>query len=511
MVRVHGNYCGPNWSAGRTQPSVVSDVPAIDEFDETCKKHDAHYANGDDLYEADTEFARANIGSGRPLRVAAGFAVGLQGIGRRVLGRSRLLGLTRGGKMEESQYVEIFPDGHTELATTEELDTATPNYSIPRLRGSKMVRKNKNNNKNTPTKAVTHPTRRRIRQIDPQVGVSTKGRKGTVAVNSLQTFVKSTPTRTVSINRHGEVVAGTVFLGALETSTKHQVALDDLAVQLLVPLSPANMGNAMLGNVSRYYERFRFNRIRIHYLTASATTTEGTVVISHQVDPLNEIPTRGFNGSDLFTNLFSRENTVMGPVWENCFMDIPCHKDKWCYTDGKYGHTMEDLFAGYVIGYSSLATGTPGRLVMEFDVEFNARANNIGAGVPRAAATHSVLQLLATSAGGEMVVGNIGSLMAGNDRISTIYVDGGASNFSSSGGGAGMNDLLTTTHGFLFQEAVGAPLYVRKVDSSTWRLFITLQAAMQSVGALKSKYTTTGSTYLVVQGFETITDTPEIV
>jgi hypothetical protein len=410
--------------------------------------------------------------------------------------------------MEESQYVEVFPDGHTTIASSEEIDAEAIMYSRPKLRGSKMVRKNKKQLPITKGKSQNAAPQDR-RQRATSSGAS-KGRKGTLAVNSLQTFIKSTPTRTVRVNRHSEVVQGTVFLGALTTATKNNVALDDLAVQLLVPLSPANMGNAMLGNVSRYYERFRFNRIRIHYLTASATTTDGTVVLTHQMDPINEIPTRGYSGTDLYTNLFSRENTIMGPVWENSYMDIPCHPDKWCYTDGKYGHTMEDLYGGYIIAYSTLASGVPGRVVMEFEVEFNSRANNIGNGVPRAAATHAVLALGAVTAGTTAFVTDIGSLQAGNDVISTVFVDGGASNFTTGGGAAAMNDCLMTASAFTFREAVGAPMFVRRVAGG-WNLFTTLQGAMETVDALRNKYTTTGAVYLVVQGFETIADTPEIL
>lgn len=76
-MRYHGNYCGPNWSAGKHQPSVVSDVPAIDEFDNTCRIHDAEYARGGDLLRADVEFARANFGAGIK-RSAAAAAVGVQ-------------------------------------------------------------------------------------------------------------------------------------------------------------------------------------------------------------------------------------------------------------------------------------------------------------------------------------------------------------------------------------------------------------------------------------------------
>ena len=76
-MKYHGNYCGPNWSAGKHQGSVVSDVPAVDEFDETCKRHDAAYATNADLLSADINFALENFGKGVKRTIAAA-AVGGQ-------------------------------------------------------------------------------------------------------------------------------------------------------------------------------------------------------------------------------------------------------------------------------------------------------------------------------------------------------------------------------------------------------------------------------------------------
>jgi hypothetical protein len=81
VFRFHGNYVGPGWSAGRYQNSVVSDVPAVDEFDATGKKHDAAYAMGKNLAVADFEFASENFGKGVKRTVAA-VAVGAQGVAR---------------------------------------------------------------------------------------------------------------------------------------------------------------------------------------------------------------------------------------------------------------------------------------------------------------------------------------------------------------------------------------------------------------------------------------------
>jgi len=81
--RYDGNYCGPGWSAGKYQPSVGrSNVPALNQFDRTCKRHDAAYYFKRNLKEADYKFYRENIGRGFK-RSAAALAVGIQGFLRK--------------------------------------------------------------------------------------------------------------------------------------------------------------------------------------------------------------------------------------------------------------------------------------------------------------------------------------------------------------------------------------------------------------------------------------------
>lgn len=81
MFRFHGNYCGPGWSAGKYQNSVVSDVQSVDELDQACKEHDARYAMGDDLAAADYEFTTKAIRLGGKGLIAGGL-VGAQYLGR---------------------------------------------------------------------------------------------------------------------------------------------------------------------------------------------------------------------------------------------------------------------------------------------------------------------------------------------------------------------------------------------------------------------------------------------
>jgi hypothetical protein len=77
-IAYHGNYVGPGWSAGKYQNSVAgSNVPPIDEFDKTAKKHDTGYAlhekdpNNYPLEEIDQEFINENLGKGIKRTVAA--------------------------------------------------------------------------------------------------------------------------------------------------------------------------------------------------------------------------------------------------------------------------------------------------------------------------------------------------------------------------------------------------------------------------------------------------------
>lgn len=79
LMRIHGKFVGPYWSAGKRQKSVpYGRVRAVDEFDLSAKFHDHAYATGMDRKKADYLFYKWNVGKGFK-RTAAALAVGLQG------------------------------------------------------------------------------------------------------------------------------------------------------------------------------------------------------------------------------------------------------------------------------------------------------------------------------------------------------------------------------------------------------------------------------------------------
>ena len=49
MVRIHGQWCGPNWTQGKSQPANAKGVnftaPCDDELDCACRSHDKDCSN----------------------------------------------------------------------------------------------------------------------------------------------------------------------------------------------------------------------------------------------------------------------------------------------------------------------------------------------------------------------------------------------------------------------------------------------------------------------------------
>jgi len=62
LVRIHGNYCGPNWTGGKplaaNDPKVDWTVKAIDGLDRACRNHDLSCAKGGCSAADDRRLAR---------------------------------------------------------------------------------------------------------------------------------------------------------------------------------------------------------------------------------------------------------------------------------------------------------------------------------------------------------------------------------------------------------------------------------------------------------------------
>lgn len=88
-LRVHGNWVGPGWSAGKRQGSTLDySVPYIDDFDRTGREHDFDYDIGNNLETADYNFFKDNFLKGNPFtwtglkRWGSTAVIGAQAVGR---------------------------------------------------------------------------------------------------------------------------------------------------------------------------------------------------------------------------------------------------------------------------------------------------------------------------------------------------------------------------------------------------------------------------------------------
>lgn len=316
-MRYHGNYCGPNWSAGKHQPSVDSDVPALDEFDETCKEHDRAYALGMPLRQADLKFAYENLSSLNPKRMLAGVLVGAQGLMRPVDSLS------------------------THITKTETIMAKTKPSKFNKAKSA----------------ATSTPTMRR-----GAPGGNNTTRAGNDITRAAPVALSTRRTGVAPIMRsrnNGVSITHRTFLGPITSSS----------LAYAVTSYPANPGFAdtfpWLSKVASRYDKYRFTSLRYEYRSVCATSTSGVAMMSFDYNAADPPPVNKQTQAQTIPNV---ENNV----WVNNDLVVP--------TDNEWRFVRQGLVSGtdiktYDLGNMSLSTvyvGTTaavGELYVEYTVE----------------------------------------------------------------------------------------------------------------------------------------------
>lgn len=274
-MRFHGNYCGPNWSAGKAQASVVSDVPATDEFDETCKEHDAAYATGGNLREADLRFARKNIFNGIKPTVA-GLLVGAQGL------------LRSHDKPTSFDDHQKFPD------------TSNPPFAVMRR---------------------TKPTPLPLPIPGPPIGTATKKKNKLQMVAKRVSGLRSAVapvafSRRVAMSRpefgtiNGEtVIRHREYVGTVSNSTSFTCT--SYAVN-------PGLSNVFpwLSNIAANYDKYRFRSLRFDYVPAVSTSTSGRITLAFNYNAGDNSPTSK-------QQVFSIAPNAEQAVWAELSLPVP--------------------------------------------------------------------------------------------------------------------------------------------------------------------------------------------
>jgi hypothetical protein len=319
-------------------------VAGVDEFDETCRKHDASYANYHDnptlLTKADKLFYKQNMGKG-PKRTIAAMAILSNRIGRsgdtpNLRGKSTVLPVVKAKGLGPLDLLHSIKNNNKST----DLYQRNPKFIIkmPNLRGSK----NKYKANNTLTKAPV-ATSRTVRLQKPRVGA--RGNATTVT--------------------HRE------YVRAVTGSTGTKV--------VSVPVNPGLQGSfSWLSSIAVNYERYEFTKLSYVYVSAAATSERGRVALAYQYDPTN-------NSAYTRAEFFSVIPNVEEAPWEDMELNVKPVSEKRFVREGTLtSGTLNTYDAGKLLIMTAMnadSTTQLGELFVEYSVTlYNPQFAQLGCG-----------------------------------------------------------------------------------------------------------------------------------
>lgn len=145
------------------------------------------------------------------------------------------------------------------------------------------------------------------------------------------------------------------------------------------PLTPAALNASALRGYFQSYERFRFRRAVVHYITSSSTASSGDIMVLHHTNRGG--PKVDHASSNFMSYAMSTDAAVLGPQWVNHSVDIvPSLPLDMCETDIFNTEDLQHQANGEVLVYtkntSSATTESPGYLLIDYVVEFYNRMLN---------------------------------------------------------------------------------------------------------------------------------------
>jgi len=351
-IAYHGNYVGPGWSAGAYQSSVDSDVPAIDAFDISGKVHDSLYANGGDLAAADLQFAATNVATLDPKRWIAGGLVGLQGLAR------------YSGYLSQSGVGPIDKTSNTKpLLSTNMPKTKMPK-TLPQL--TSLTRKEVKNlqrviadQEKTNYLSIKPNLKQKARYLEPlkpSLSVAT-------APVSIGTTIRASKPIVTQI-KNGVIVQGREFMCQVYETNNASFQLAASA-----PLHPAYYVASVMGQMARVYQKYKFRKCTVHFVTRQPTSVTGEVALVYN-SQVTEPAENGANANFL-PRVMTRGNAVLGPLWQNHSIIIPCDTT-YRLIDPFVSPDVASHIFGEVQAYTlSGVTDTAGYLLIDYELELN--------------------------------------------------------------------------------------------------------------------------------------------
>jgi len=312
---MYGNYCGPYWSNGAIQASVNPTVDPMNELDAICMEHDRIYFLEGDLQDADREFVRSAYGNSW---LGALFAVP---VGLQYLVRA------------------------TDKLLTYQNTTQTMVKVIP-----------PKNAKNTPTVSKKE---KKMKKMSMPAGMSTTTSTPPVSYGTMIKATNPVVTRSLTDAR----IVGRDFIGTVEGQGVNTFGLGKSAL-----LSPAYFLSTVLGNMARSFEKYKWNRLRIHYVPKVATSVTGQVILCSQSSCT--MPGLQPESGSFLPRAMSQGNASFGPLWAANYIDIACDS-LYRHIDPTTSVDLDDSIMAELQIYTQVNSAQQvGYIFAEYDISF---------------------------------------------------------------------------------------------------------------------------------------------
>ncbi len=145
-----------------------------------------------------------------------------------------------------------------------------------------------------------------------------------------------------------------------------------------MPITPCVMPSSVLRNFCQMYNKFKVNKVCIHYITSSPTSQSGDILFYYERDRF--APMVDYSNSSFLPYVLSDSNTVIGPQWSNHSMVIDPVKDWKTTLFGNQTDLNEDACGSIFMFSKTSGTNSPGYILIDYDITFREMSVNPRAG-----------------------------------------------------------------------------------------------------------------------------------
>lgn len=264
------------------------------------------------------------------------------------------------------------------------------------------------------------------------------------------------------------------------------------------PLTPAAFSDSSLRQYMQMYQKFKWKRLVVHYITSSPTSANGDVMFYYGKNRASVFINQTSN--QLLPLVMSDPNTIIGPQWTNHSAEMDITSD-WKSTDYGMTQNVDDDAAGELFLLSKTSTtDSPGYVVFDYEIEFKDRQITprlLSLPIPRIQYNQANIGkvLGAVSSGNPVFLTNLGTNISSTPStlpagfspgdIYKIIVDLTNSN-SSSWVAITPAQLMHSVGGFNVNLSLqdGTTLYLAVGNIGNLKLYTTLDNAVTDTGAI---------------------------